>query len=340
MNVRTLTAGLLSMVLISTALVQAEEKSAQPGTPATDAKTANVTLKDTDIVAKITLDGKSYQITFGELKKKLKTLPPQVQGAPLPQIYEPLLNSAIHMIVIEHNAKKLGLEKDEDVQQGIKDCQQAMVMKAYIDGNVHGLNKPNIKLDAVATEAELKRAYDEIIKILPKMEEARMHQAIFTKKEEAVKFIAELKKNADFAKVLADAQKTNADIKGGDLGYVKIPELPASIAEKVKKAAKATIIAEPIEEQLDGQKLYIAVKVDDKRVAPTPTFEEMKDEVKSITYPKFAQQVIERDMKAAKVEKTGLDGKPMTDAPKAEEKKAETPKVEEKKDDKAATEKK
>lgn len=328
MNVRTLTAGLLSMVLISTALVQAEEKSAQPGTPATDAKAANVALKDSDVVAKIILDGKTYQITFGELKKKLKTLPPQVQGAPLPQIYEPLLNSAIHMVVIEHNAKKLGLEKDEDVQQGIKDCQQAMVMKSYIDGNVHG--NPKFKLDPIATEAELKKAYDEIIKILPKVEEARMHQAIFTKKEDAVKFIAELKKNSDFAKALAEAQKSNTNIKGGDLGYVKIPELPASIAEKVKKAAKATIIAEPIEEQLDGQKLYIAVKVDDKRVAPTPTFEEMKDEVKSITYPKFAQQVIERDMKAAKVEKTGLDGKPMTDAPKAEEKK----------DDKATAEKK
>jgi peptidyl-prolyl cis-trans isomerase C len=325
MIARTLATGLLSMALLSTSLVVAEDKSApQSGAVSADAKAANIAIKDTDVVAKVTIDGNTYQITFGELKKKLKTLPPQVQGAPIHQIYEPLLNSAVHMMVIEHNAKKLGLEKDEDVQQGIKDCQGAILMKSYIDGGVWGMNKPGIKIDALATEAELKKAYDEIIKILPKVEEVGMHQAIFMKKEEAKKFINDLK-GKKFEDVLAEAQKTNKDIKGGDLGYIKLPELPASIAEKVKKAAKATVIPEPIEEQIDGQKIYIVVKVDDKRTAPTPTFEEMKEEVKSITYPKFAQQIIERDIKSAKVEKTGLDGKPMADAPKPEEKKEEKP---------------
>ncbi len=330
MIARTIAAGLLSMALMSTSVVVAEEKGPQAGAPSVDAKAANIAIKDTDVVAKVTVDGKTYQITFGELKKKLKTLPPQVQGAPIQQVYEPLLNSAVHMMVIEHNAKKIGLENDEDVKQGVKDCQGAILMKAYIDGMVYGMNKSGIKMDAVATEAELKKAYEEIIKILPKVEEVAMHQAIFLKKEDAKKFINDLK-GKKFEDVLAETQKTNKDVKGGDLGYIKIPELPASIAEKVKKAAKATIIPEPIEEQIDAQKIYIVVKVDDKRIAPTPTYDEMKEEVKAITYPKFAQQIIERDIKNVKVEKVGLDGKPMVDAPKAEEQKPE-----EKKDEKAA----
>lgn len=322
MIARTLAAGLLSMALISASVVVAEDKGSQAGAPSADAKAANIAIKDTDVVAKVTIDGKTYQITFGELKKKLKTLPPQVQGAPIQQVYEPLLNSAVHMMVIEHNAKKVGLENDEDVKQGVKDCQGAILMKAYIDGMVYGMNKSGVKMDAIATEAELKKAYDEIIKILPKVEEAAMHQAIFLKKEDAKKFINDLK-GKKFEDVLAETQKTNKDVKGGDLGYVKIPELPASIAEKVKKAAKATVLPDPIEEQIDGNKIYIVVKVDDKRTAPTPTFDEMKEEVKAITYPKFAQQVIERDIKDVKVEKIGLDGKPMAETAKTEEKKEE-----------------
>lgn len=317
----------LILALSLAAALPAFATDAAKETPAkaVDAKPAEVknTLKDTDVVAKVTIDGKTVEITYSQLKERLKSLPPQIQGAPIEQIYAPLVQSAVDMEIIKFRAKAKGLEKDPEVQRRIADCQEAMLQKSYLDKEIATLQ----------TDEELKKAYSEIAKVIPKVDEVSLHQAIFRTKKEATDFLAQVKKAGDFNKALEEARKTNAEIKGGKIDYTRMDELPPSLAEAVKKAAKATLVANVVEEKLGQESLFFVVRVDDKRPGQTPSFEQLKDELKAITSQKFAAQIIERDRKDVKIEKTGLDGKPMVDAveSKKEEAKPEDKKEEEKK---------
>lgn len=264
---------------------------------------------DTAVAAKVTIDGKPIDITFGDVKKRLKSLPKEIQGEKIEKIYEPLLQTTIDMLILSNNAKKKGLDKNPDVQQRIKDCEEATVQKAYLDGEIEGLQ----------SDAQLRIAYDEAIKILPNVDEVSFSHAAFRDKAKAEKFLAQLKANkGDFKKTLDEAQKADPEVKGVvDVDFTKLPELPPALAEAMKNAKGATILPKVIEEKLGNESIFFVAYVKDRRPAKKPTFEQAKPELKSITLPKFAQEVIERDRKGVKIEKFGMDGKPMADKPAA-----------------------
>ncbi len=298
---------------------------------------------DSQVQAKVTIDGKPVDITWGDLKKRVKSLPREIQGEfdrDKTKIYEPLLQTSIQMLIISNNAKKKGLDKDPEVQQRIKDCEEATIQKAYLDGEIEKLQ----------TDVELKKAFDEAMKIMPDVNEVSFSQAVFRDKKKAETFLTAVKgNNGDFEKTLKSAQEKDPEVKGGDVDFTKLPELPPALAEALKSAKGGVVISKPIEEKLGKESIFFVVKVKDNRPAKKPTFEEAKAELKAITTTKFAQDVLERDSKDIKIEKFGLDGKPLlekkeevkaeaapatakADAPKeeakADEKKADAPKEE------------
>lgn len=271
---------------------------------------------DTQVVAKVTIDGKVVEITFGELKKRLKSLPREIQSEKIEKIFEPLLQTSIQMLIISNNAKKKGLDKDAEVQQRIKDCEEATIQKAYLDGEI----------DKLQTDAELKKAYDEAMKIMPDVKEVSFSQAVFRDKKKAEAFLKQLQENkGNFEETLKKAQEKDPEVKGGDVDFTKLPELPPALAEALKNAKGGTVVTKVIEEKLGKDSIYFVAKVKEIRDAKKPTFEEAKPELKAITTTKFAQDVIERDSKDIKIEKFGLDGKPLTE--KKEEAAKEGPKA-------------
>jgi peptidyl-prolyl cis-trans isomerase C len=96
-----------------------------------------------------------------------------------------------------------------------KQCLQ----KAWLDKEIGKLQ----------SDAELKKAYDELIKVMPDMDEVSFYQAIFRDKKKAEEFIKLVKaKSGDFDKALKEGQEKDAELKGGKADYVKVPELAAS----------------------------------------------------------------------------------------------------------------
>ena len=276
---------------------------------------------DTQVVAKVTIDGKVVEITFGELKKRLKSLPREIQSEKIEKIFEPLLQTSIQMLIISNNAKKKALDKDPEVQQRIKDCEEATIQKAYLDGEI----------DKLQTDAELKKAYDEAMKIMPDVKEVSFSQAVFRDKKKAETFLTQLKgNNGKFEETLKTAQDKDPEVKGGDVDFTKLPELPPALAEALKNAKGGTVVTKVVEEKLGKDSIFFVAKVKEIRDAKKPTFDEAKSELKAITTTKFAQDVIERDSKDIKIEKFGLDGKPLSEkkeeAPAAA-KEAEAPKA-------------
>lgn len=275
-------------------------ETAPAAAAAAPAAAAPAAAADTTVVARVTLDGKVTEVTLGQLKTYLKMLPPQIQSAPFEKIYELLLVGQINSVVVGNAAAKAGYP--EKMAEQMKTAAETVVRQAFLQDQI----KSKI------SDADKKKFYDDVIKALPPIEEARLRQITFADEGQAKKALADLKKGQKFEDVFAAATKADASVKGGDAGgnYIRIDDLPKEIAEEVRKAGGATLVNKVIKTQIG----FHVVRVEDKRVAPTPTFEDVKEEITGMMAPNYAKEVIDGLLKDAKVEKFGMDGKPLPEA--------------------------
>jgi peptidyl-prolyl cis-trans isomerase C len=180
------------------------------------------------------------------------------------------------------------------------------------------------QIDARATEEEMKKAYEEVKKSAPKEDEFNISIITLDNKKKAEEILKDLKKSgvSKFAEV-ANKESLNK-IPDGNLGYVRLGELPEAFRDKVKGSAKATIVSSVVEMGMPDPKnenkkvtTYNVIFIQDKRPAVFPAYEAVKDELKNAMGSKLGKEAIKDIRDKAKVETFNMDGS------KVEEKKAE-----------------
>lgn len=279
------------------------------------------------VVSKIVIDGKTIEITYGQVKDKLKVLPPQLQSAPFNEIF-PLLQKSIETEqIITYLANKASVQNEPEYQKLVQECQKGVLQKLFLDKAV----------EKRATEEELRKAYDEVKKSAPKEDEYNLSMITLTDKKKAEKVLKDAKAAgpSGFA-AIADKESMNK-IPGGNLGYIRLGDLPEAFRDKVKGAAKATILGNSVEVTMPdptepNKKVttYNIILVQDKRPATFPQFEAVKGELKTALSSRLMKDAIKEFETQAKVERFGMDGKPVeqkADAPKADASKTDLPKV-------------
>jgi peptidyl-prolyl cis-trans isomerase C len=278
-------------------------------------------VKDDLLVANV--NGK--KITIGDLRKAYENLPAQVQSqAPFnkfianTQAFRALLEREVSLEVVWQNSLKAGVDKRDDVKKKVEECQRAMVQKSYLDDKVY----------KSLTDEKLQPKYQELIKLMPKGKSELMLRIILTTtKDEADKAAARVKKGDDFAAVAKDVSIDDmTKDNGGSYGtWVREPDLQQALdltepqIKKLMDSAKATNLLEPVK---IGKRGYAIFRIDDKRPMTPPPFEVIKEELKAAIAPSEAAEVIAADIKEAKIDRFGLDGKPLADI-KAEGKPAD-----------------
>jgi peptidyl-prolyl cis-trans isomerase C len=160
------------------------------------------------------------------------------------------------------------------------------------------------------TDAALHKVYDEAVKQMGQQEEVHARHILIRVKpgdekasEEAKKkieaVIARLNKGEDFAKVADEVTEDPSGKKnGGDLGYFTkeqmVPEF-AKVAFELKKGE----ISGPVKTQFG----WHVIKVEDKRVKPPPTFEEVKPQLVEYVQRKAQADLVTKLRADAKIEK-------------------------------------
>ncbi|MCX7337741.1 MAG: peptidylprolyl isomerase [Alphaproteobacteria bacterium] len=286
---------------------KAQEDEAKKDGPKKDEKpSVDVEKLDSAMVVAEFTNGE--KVTLGQIKDSVKTLPPQLRAAPFDKIYEPLLNRMIDMKLISEVARKDGLDKDSAVLKKMDEAKNALIQKGYLDKEVAKL----------ITAEMVKDKYTELLKLLPKDEmEIRLRHILVKTKKEADEIMKELKSGGKFDEI---AKTKSADdqtkVSGGDLGYVKKADLPKEFGEAVFKAAKATLLPEPVNL---GEMGFSVVRVEDKRPVEPPQLEEVKGEIVRLLSIEQAGKVIEGLRKDVTVKKFDMEGKPLVE--KTEEQK-------------------
>jgi peptidyl-prolyl cis-trans isomerase C len=139
--------------------------------------------------------------------------------------------------------------------------------------------------------------------------------------EDAKAVIAELKGGADFAET-AKAKSTgpSAD-NGGDLGFFTKGRMVPEFSEAAFAMKVGEVSSTPVQTQFG----WHVIKVDDRRQAPPPSFEESVDQLRD----EGARQIIAAELvslrEGLEIKTFNLDGSEIEAADTAEEMESETP---------------
>ena len=236
------------------------------------------------VIAKI--DG--VEVTQSDLKLAIDNLDPQLAQLPDDQKKLAALSTVIDAKVI---AEKARVEKIEDTKE-FKDR-----LEFIVDRELHNAYFKKHVVDTI-TDADIKARYDAEIAKLPPVEEVRARHILVKTEDEAKTVIKELGEGKDFAE-LAKAKSTDPNKSdGGDLGYFKKGMMVPEFETAAFAMNKGDVSKTPIKTQFG----FHVIKVEDKRSAPPPEFDTVKDQVKQIVLRDKYMEVLKATKSAAKIE--------------------------------------
>jgi peptidyl-prolyl cis-trans isomerase C len=280
-----LAAGGVVLLLGSTAVPA--QTTTQPA--ATDTKSDPVvavvngkTLKRSDVVA------------------SAQTLPPQYRNQ-IDQLFPQLVDRLIDITLMVDEGRRQKLQNDPEVKA---------IVARYEDEAIREVLVRRLLAGKVSDEALKKRYADEVTKV-PPSEELRASHILVKTEDEAKAVIKQLQGGADFAKLAKEKSTDTSAGNGGDLGYFgngdMVPEFYAAAA----KLKKGEYTKDPVKTQYG----WHVIELTDRRTKAVPKFEEVKDQVKDQVTQELVSAWLADMHKTAKIQKFGLDGKPLPVTP-------------------------
>lgn len=264
-----------------------------------------VNLAPNAVVAKVN----GEVIKGSDLLEVRNGLRPPSNQMPIEAVYDQLQDRLVDAKLVLDAAKKAKLADDKEVKEKVAKAQEAIMRDIYLTREV-GQKVTN----AVVEERYKKLAAD----YKPQSELKARHILVATEAE--AKAIAEqLKKGGDFAKIAKEksTDKTSAE-NGGDLGYFTAEQVVEPFA-KTAFALKDGEISAPVQSQFG----WHIIQAQSRRDTKMPPLEDVKSDVQRMVADEMLADFFGKLRAGAKIEKFGLDGKPVTASAAPAEKAAE-----------------
>lgn len=257
--------------------------------------------EDDPVVAKV--DG--ADIKRSEVIKFITALPPQMQQLPVETIFPMALEQVINAKIVDVKAEKMsGLANDSEVEKRMEEAKVQIMRAVYVEKEI----------EKQITDERLKKAYDEAVAKSKPTEEVRARHILVDSEATAKEIIEKLKGGANFDALAKEFSKdpSNKD-SGGDLGYFTKDAMVKSFADAAFAMNKGDLSQTPVKTQFG----YHVIKVEDKRQAPAPAFEKVREALAANERRKILDELVKQWNAGAKVERFDINGNPLP-APKAE----------------------
>jgi peptidyl-prolyl cis-trans isomerase C len=236
------------------------------------------------VIAKI--DG--VEVTQSDLNLALDNLDPQLAQLPEEQKKIAALSTIIDAKLIAGKARAEKLDDTADFKSRLDFIVDRELHNAYFKKHV---------IDTV-TDAEVKARYDAEVAKLPPVEEVRARHILVKTEDEAKAVLKELGEGKDFAE-LAKAKSTDPNkSEGGDLGYFKKGMMVPEFETAAFGMNKGDVSKEPVKTQFG----FHVIMVVDKRQAPPPAFDQVKDQIKQIVLRDKYMEILKSSKAGAKIE--------------------------------------
>ncbi len=151
---------------------------------------------------------------------------------------------------------------------------------------------------AALTDEAMHKVYDEAVKQMANEQEVHARHILVATEDEAKAIEAQLKTGADFATLAKEKSKDPGAAEGGDLGYFTKDQMVPEFSEVAFKLDKGQI-SDPVHTQFG----WHIIKVEDKRIKPTPTFDEVKAQIENYVAHRAQAQLVDKLRSAANIER-------------------------------------
>jgi peptidyl-prolyl cis-trans isomerase C len=159
---------------------------------------------------------------------------------------------------------------------------------------------------AAATEAEMKKLYDESVKKITPQDEVRARHILVETEEKAKELLAQLKNGVDFAKLAKENSKDpGSAADDGDLGYFTKDQMLPEFAEAAFKLDKGKI-SDPVKSNVG----FHIIKLEDKRKQPPPAYADVKPQIEQFIARKAQAELVAKLREGAKIERTDKPAAP------------------------------
>jgi peptidyl-prolyl cis-trans isomerase C len=268
-------------------------QAAQPAAPKPPAKPpaqAAQPLKD-PIVA--TVNGQPVRLS--ELEVAQQALPQQYRNMPLQAVFPALLDRIIDSKLVVQEGKKTKVNDDPAFKKRMAFVEDQVLQDFWIQREVA----------RKVTPEKLQQRYEERLKSMPSEEEAHARHILVSTEDEAKAIIADLKKGTAFDKLAKEKSTDKASgAEGGDLGWFKKSDMVKEFADAAFALKKGELTETPVKSQFG----YHIIKLEDRRKAPPPAFEELSDQLREEMAREVVTAQLDQLRSGAKIEKFAIDG--------------------------------
>jgi peptidyl-prolyl cis-trans isomerase C len=236
-------------------------------------------------------------IHMSELKAAAEALPAQARSMPPQQLYPLLLEQLVDEQALLVEARKDGADKDPDIQRAVRMAEDRTLATALLNKLV----RPQI------TEEAIKARYDQDYANKTGEPEVHARHILVGDEATAKKIIAELKKGGDFAALSKQYSKDpSASAQGGDLGWFKKTDMVPEFADAAFALKDKEVTSVPVKTQFG----WHVIQTLEHRTTPSPTFEQVHDELRQKMVQAAVQKEVAQARQAVTVETFNADGSP------------------------------
>jgi peptidyl-prolyl cis-trans isomerase C len=237
----------------------------------------------------------AQEIHLSDIAEAAQALPDQYKSMPQATLFPMLLDQAIDRLALVAMAHKQGVDKDPGVQKELELAQDQVLQNVVINHEVAPL----------VGEPEIRARYDKEIAGKPGEEEVHARHILVASEADALKVIADLKKGADFA-TLAKARSTDPGgaSSGGDLGFFKKGDMLPAFSDAAFAMKPGQISDKPVKTQYG----WHVIKVEERRAAPPPSYEEAHDQLRQEIIQEGIKKVLAEAEAGVHITRFNADG--------------------------------
>ena len=245
------------------------------------------------------------EIHLSDLSEAAQSLPDEMRSMPPQVLYPMLLDQMVDRQALVIQADKEKLQDQPQVQRALDRARDQVLQNAILTREI----------GPTVTDTALHAKYDAEYANKPGEEEVHARHILVPTEEEAKKVIAELDKGADFAALAKQDSKDPGAQNGGDLGFFKKGDMVPEFATAAFALQPGKYTETPVKTQFG----YHIIKVEERKVSPPPTFDEVKAELRQQIIQAGVRQALNKARVGLAIQKFNVDGSPMSDAPSTPE---------------------
>lgn len=242
------------------------------------------------------------EVHAADLADAAQSLPEELRGMPPAMLYPMLLDQMIDRKVIVLAARRQNLADDPVVKRAIARATDSALQNALLTREI----APTL------TDEAIQARYQRDVAGKQGEEEIRASHILVADEDKAKQVIAELKAGAAFAD-LAKKYSTDpsAGQNSGDLGWFKKADMLPEFSDAAFALQPGQITEAPVKTRFG----WHVIKLEERRVAPPPPLDQVKDEIRQSLIQEGVARVLAQARQGVAIEKFNQDGTPMTTPP-------------------------